>query len=197
MEFENVITAEECMDVMKEYFHNFVSVDWYGKKLEIMKVIPYPVMLNSVRHIVAASFDEDGNYDAAAFEIALMGCIVSAYTNVYVPANVDEANWLLYGSDLVDIVYKTADADQLMDIRVAAESEIEHLLNTNAKMVNAAAEKIVTAVNEFSGAFSGLFDGVSQEDITNLMSAFANGSIDEEKIMNAYIKHKEQVSANA
>lgn len=191
MKKKNVISAKECMAVMKENFDNEMSIDWHGITVEVKKVIPYADMLAFVEMVFAACFADGGKYMPERFDMVFNACIVGTYTNITLPKDADDVYSILFNSDLIGMVMGIVNNQQIDSIRRAAERKIAHKLRTNENEINAAINKTVESIANLSSAVGDLFDGVTNEDIANVMSAIGNGKIDEEKLMEAYIKYKQ------
>lgn len=197
MSNKNVITAEECMKIMKEHFDNETTVEWCDHKITVKNTISFSDYKWIVSKVVDQSFDADGEYTPECKDISLNACLIAAYTNIGLSEDPEIANSIIYGTDIVDVIERIADKRQICSIKSAIDEKIKELVAANMAQFQNGVDKVVRAMSALSESFGDLFDGISRDDIEAVTNAISNGVISEEKLMNAYIANSERTISKA
>lgn len=192
---KSIISAKKCMDIVKNDFNDKVAIDWHGVSIDVKKNISFDDMHKIVIGAVEACFNESGEYLPEVKEFFINAAIVSFYTNIELPKDTADCYMFVAASDIINAIESIANMNQITDIRRSVNDKLEYFVNTNIKAINSGINKVTDGITSIAESFSGLFDGVTNEDIANVMSAFADGKIDEEKLMNAYITSKSAIES--
>lgn len=196
MENKNVISCKDLIKFMNEKNKNTVIIKSCGQDIEVTPVLPLDVYSNCVDRIVEMLYDESGNYMPEFKDFFIRIVILFAYTNVDFPDDFDEIfrdlYELVYTTKLYDDVYKVVDKRQYETILEAVNSRIEYNNNNNISRVNHELVMMVDGLKSIGKQMQDIVGSISEEDVQNLMSAINNSSIDEEKLMKAYINNKKE-----
>ena len=123
-------------------------------------------------------------------DFAIKGNILTKYANLTMPENLEHRYDLIYQTDIVDEVCKRINRAQLQEVISSISKKIDYLCSVNASVVQQKLNELVIAFEGMQKQTASLFDNVSNEDIEKLIGAVSGGSISEEKIVEAYMKHK-------
>lgn len=177
--------------IAKETFNNNVETfEWYGTDIVIKHSIGLSDVLEFVNNVVESCFGESGNFIPEVMDFAIKGNILTKYANLTMPENLEHRYDLIYQTDIVDEVCKRINRAQLQEVISSISKKIDYLCSVNASVVQQKLSELVIAFEGMQKQTASLFDNVSNEDIEKLIGAVSGGSISEEKIVEAYMKHK-------
>ena len=177
--------------IAKETFNNNIETfEWYGADIVIKHSIGLSDVLEFVNNVVESCFGESGNFIPEVMDFAIKGNILTKYANLTMPENLEHRYDLIYQTDIVDEVCKRINRAQLQEVISSISKKIDYLCSVNASMVQQKLNELVIAFEGMQKQTASLFDNVSNEDIEKLIGAVSGGSISEEKIVEAYMKHK-------
>ena len=177
------ITAEEIEAAMKDYEPETTTVEWRGLKVVVKKTISFSEAARIVEIVTATCFDPEGEFLPICRDFMWAHEIINAYTNIELPEDAESCVAIMYDADLFDIVISQIDASQYGDMWGALLANIKHKLSTEALALKKSVQEMLDGVSRISEAFK----GVSPDDITGVLGAFANGGIDESRIVNAIL----------
>lgn len=182
------IAYETIQEAINDHCPRVELLDWYGITITVQKIVSFKKMSEIVQRVAAACFgQEDGSYMPEVMNTALRLCVFEAYTNIELPDDMDEQNFLIFGSGLWDYVTALIDADQLGTIELAINRRVKARLDTNRAEFEHAVNTVVESIAALSEQMSGLMDGVTPEDIRTMISAIGENGIDEAKIVQAVV----------
>lgn len=177
--------------IAKETFNNNVETfEWYGTDIVIKHSIGLSDVLEFVNNVVESCFGESENFIPEVMDFAIKGNILTKYANLTMPENLEHRYDLIYQTDIVDEVCKRINRAQLQEVISSISKKIDYLCSVNASVVQQKLNELVIAFEGMQKQTASLFDNVSNEDIEKLIGAVSGGSISEEKIVEAYMKHK-------
>lgn len=196
---EKMISIEKMDDIMNDYFPATETVDFHGQELVITKVIAPEDMFELVRQIADGCFAPDGTYAPEVFDLLLRAGIVTEYSNVRLPQNVDHMSRILYGTDLYDTVIAHISAGQYNAAYDAVWERINARNDANRVLFESEIQQAVGMIQNLGDQISQVFSGLTQEDIQSLVAAIGTGGIDEEKLVHAVVteqnKQREEKSS--
>lgn len=172
----------------KEYYHNEAIIRWHEVEVRVKYMLPLTEMLAFVDDVVDSCFHDGLGYMPEVKDFAIKSNILTRYANFSMPESLEHRYQMVYGSDIVDFVCTAINTTQLQEIVSAINSKIRFLCDSKAAAIETRVNDIITALEEMRDKTMDIFNGVSQEDLKNIMSAIANGSLDEQKIVQAYLK---------
>lgn len=146
--------------------------------------------------IANACFTLDGTFIPQAKDFAVRDGILTRYANFTMPSDTEKQYELLYATDAVDVVMEEIDMEQLEGIIDAADRKIDYLCDTNVREVSAKLETVLKTFEEMGTAVERMFGGMTPEDMQKMLGAIGQaGQLDEEKIVEAYMKQRGMESA--
>ena len=199
MEEIKILKAEEIIAADIEHREPVISLDFFGKPVTVLRSIPMADEIELVRSVVDASFNrETGEYLPESRYFTARAGILALFTNIELPEDTGMLALLLYQTDIFAAVEGLlADEPQYIDILAAIQARIDVILDANRKAFEHSLSDAVTAVNGMAESISGLFDGVTKEDLGNLLEAVNNGAVDEEKLVSAVVKEQNRLRVEA
>lgn len=187
------ISISAIEKVMKEEFSNVATVDWHGNQLIVQRTLPLQDMLMFVSTVVDSCFNKTtSEFIPEAKDFALMNCIVEFYANVRLPESMERRYDLLYRTDLIRAILDNVNDHQFNEMVVAINAKVRNRADSNAEKILRQFASTQERFEELAEQVSELFSGVTNEDLTKLAGAVADGSIDEEKIVRIVMEQQEE-----
>ena len=91
-------------------------------------------------------------------------------------------------TDAVDAVCAAIDGTQLQEIVNSINSKIRFLCDSKATMIQERINDVLSTMEEMRDNTKSIFDGITQDDLKNLMGAITSNGLDEQKLVQAYIE---------
>lgn len=182
--------------IAKERFPDTITEQWYDVEVIITPHISFTSMLEFVDEVSGSCFQDDGRFVPEAMDFVFRSNILKRYANFNLPDKLEHRYELVYRTDAVDFVCEHIDKSQLQEIASAANRKIDYMCDTNTSAVQKRMDEIALSFEKLLKSFEEMFSGVSHDDVSALIGALAkNGGIDEDKLVAAYLSHRETDSA--
>lgn len=173
------------------------NIVWNGLEITINKTLSLTDMMTFVDNVTKMCFTEtDGTYLPEIKDFAIKSCVLEMYANFSLPEGASERYALIYSTNVVDAVLNHVNRAQFNEIIESINDKLDNLAQANIEMINRQMDALYTAFDNLQKQLSGMFEGVSSDDVTNLFSAISGGMIDEEKLIKAYIKQSASPSVS-
>lgn len=186
------ISVNAFENVMKETYEPTVTFDWNGVEVTVKKTLSLREMLELVDGVVKSCFSSETNaYLPEIRDFATKVCILEKYANFTMPSNVEAQYALVYCTDAVERVLEHVNAGQFNDIDYAISKKVDNLAQANIEAVNRQMNELYNSFDNLQNQLVGLFDGVNNADIQAVAGALANGTLDEERLVKAYMNQTE------
>lgn len=140
--------------------------------------------------VVQSCFQRNGAYVPEVLDFAIKSNIISKYTNVSMPDNLEHRYAILYNSDLVDFVCQHINMQQLQEMVNSINRKLAYMCDTNTVSVQNRLNDLISAFETMQEKTEAMFGDVTPDDMTRLVGAIGDGALTEEKIVEAYMKHK-------
>lgn len=188
---EKKISIEKMDEIIRDYYPDTETVDFHGQELVVSRTIPFRTEIELVNSVIDACFDEEtGAYLPEYLDFAMTSCIVAAFTNVRLPQDAEHRHRILYGTNLMEFVEPHISETQICAIECAIRAGIRARNDANVALFESRMNEASRTMLELSEKIAGIFDGVSKEDISAVLNAVGNGTIDEEKIARAVVREQ-------
>lgn len=184
----SVNAFEKVMDEIP----NEVTFEWMGLEVRCKKVLPLADMIAFVEFVTSACFSDSGDYLPEARELAFGIAVLERYANFTLPKNTASKYDLIYRTQAVEAVLEHVDQKQISDIENAIYSKIQYRLQVEKDVLRSQMTELYSTVEKMTEAMEGMFEGVDPGEFTALAEAISDGSIDEKKIVEAYLKRAEE-----
>lgn len=190
---KNNMISISSMDKIMKNIEESVTIDFYGEELIIKKYLSFDEMIKFVNEIVNGCFDgEQGIYMPEVKDFLTDINTVLYYSNVRLPEDIRHRYDILIKTDLVEIIKQSIDYGQYDSMMYAISEKIDSRLNINEQLFNNKISIAMSSIETLTNNIKDLFDGIDADDIKNLLNALNNNAFDEEKLVEAYMKSKEQ-----
>ena len=190
------ISFEKIEEVMNDHFPLTDSIDWHNIEIEFMSCIPFAAASKLIQDVADACFTDDGDYMPEVMNFALRAGVIGLYTNIELPTDADAMNRLLFGTDLWDRVTLVIDEAQLGMIEQSINRRIKARLDTNKAEFERGVRQVLDGMAQLADQMNGLFDGVSNDDLKNMITAIGENGIDEGKLVQAVVAEQNKTRDN-
>ena len=182
------ISVNAFEKAMKDTYTPTETFDWNGIEVTVKKNLSLKEMLEFVDIVVKSCFTKDTNaYMPEIKDFATKVCILEKYANFTMPRNVETQYTLIYHTDAVERVLGYVNPQQFNEICVAIAKKVENLAQANIEAVTKQMNELYASLDNMQTQFSKVFDGIDEESISEIVNAFGNGVIDEEKLAKAVL----------
>lgn len=189
MKTSNKVSVGDFEKVYKRT-ENTVAAQWEGIDVEITKTLSLDSMMEFVHNVTESCFTEDGDYLPEVRDFLVWRNVLERYANFRLPENLAKSYDFIYGTDAVEFVLDHVNCKQFNEMMHAVEEKIQFRLDTMADSVRAKLNEFVDGLNALQEQTKDLFGSLSEEDMQKLAAAVADGGVDEEKLVAAYISQQ-------
>lgn len=187
---EKKVSISAVDNIIGERFLNVVTEQWYDVEVKMRRSLPFTEVLAFVDDVVQSCFQRNGAYVPEVLDFAIKSNIISKYTNVSMPDNLEHRYAILYNSDLVDFVCQHINMQQLQEMVNSINRKLTYMCDTNTVSVQNRLNDLISAFETMQEKTEAMFGDVTPDDMTRLVGAIGDGALTEEKIVEAYMKHK-------
>lgn len=194
---EKKVSIRAVDNIIGERFLNVVKEQWYDVEVKMRRSLPFTEVLAFVDDVVQSCFQRNGAYVPEVLDFAIKSNIISKYTNVSMPDNLGHRYAILYNSDLVDFVCQHINMQQLQEMVNSINRKLAYMCDTNTVSVQNRLNDLISAFETMQEKTEAMFSDVTPDDMTRLVGAIGDGALTEEKIVEAYMKHKNMTNDKA
>lgn len=181
------VTKKLVKEVMSGYEPK--EVEWKGITFKADYSIDMPKVIEIVKIVTSCCFTEDGEYFYEIAKGLYRFYIVNSYTNLKL-MNFEDTYMMLMQTDLWDTILANVNKEQVEDIWTAIELKFHNIMDFNAKNVEREINNAVASLSQLSEQTVGMFDGINLTEFSAMVGELSEKDLDEEKLMQAYLKHK-------
>lgn len=185
---EKKVSIRTMDEVAGERFINETTEQWYGTDIHIRRSLPFTEALSFVDEVVSSCFQTNYGFMPELIDFAIKRNILKRYTNISLPEKLEHSYKIIYTTDIIDFVCKHINMKQVDELVVAIDRKVAHMCNAHVAEARRQTDEIVSGFNQIYEKISGLFDGVTRDDMTKLLGAIENGSVSEDKIVKSYLE---------
>ena len=183
--------------IAKEQFQNEATIEWHDAQLRVKYALSLTDMLAFVDDVVGSCFHDKLGYLPEVKDFAIKTNILSRYANFSLPDNLEHRYQLVYMTDAVDAVCAAIDGTQLQEIFNSINDKIRFLCDSKATMIQERINDVLNTMEKMRDNTKSIFDGITQNDLKNLMGAITSNGLDEQKLVQAYIEQSKSKDEQA
>lgn len=191
---EKKVSITSFDKIAKEHFQNEKLIQWYGVDVRVKRTLPITDMLAFVDDVVTSCFHDKLGFMPEVKDFLIKSNILTRYANFAMPDNLERRYQMIYGTDAVDAVCAAIDPTQLQEIVNAINSKIRFLCDSKATLIQQRINDVLDVMEEMRNNTRDIFDGLSQDDLKNLVNAISKNGLDEQKLVRAILKQSEENS---
>lgn len=183
--------------IVKEHFQNEATIQWHEAEVRVKRTLSLKEMLSFVDEVVGSCFHDELGYMPEVKDFAIKSNILTRYANFSVPDNLEHRYQMVYGTDAVDAVCAVIDTTQLQEIVNSINDKIRFLCDSKATMIQERINDVLNTMEKMRDNTKSIFDGITQNDLKNLMGAITSNGLDEQKLVQAYIEQSKSKDEQA
>lgn len=167
-------------------------VSFNGLDIEVKRFASYEEVEWIIESVANACFSESGGFRPEARYVAMRIAVLAIYTNLTIPRSLEKRYEMACKYGVFEAVANSIDANQLdmidMSVKMITDLRARSAINDVVKSANEASYSMKQLVEKMDTQLLSAFDGLTSDDINNMIKAMSGGSIDEEKIVRAYME---------
>lgn len=184
------ISAAAFDKIMRDTGTAVKNVEWNGIEITIRRTLSLKDMLTFVDSVTKSCFlDENNSYMPELKVFAIKCCVLELYANFALPANVERRYNLIYNTDAFDVVLQHINIKQLNEIIDAISDKTDNMAHENVEAMRKQIYDMYSSLNDLQKQLSDVFSDINAKDVSRFIGAVAEGRLDEEKLVQAYMKH--------
>ena len=177
-------------------FENTKTINWNGIQLNVKRYISLAEMLEFVDYVTKMCFGDNNEYRPELKDMAIKICTLEKFAGVVLPEDVSKTYDIIYGTDIVRVVYDAIDPEQIAEIVHAIDVKVANTARANIERVNAELDKINKRFEDIQASIEKVFSNVSPEDITAMLKSIPDiANIDEGDFIQKYIENTKAADA--
>ncbi len=193
---EKKISVNTFEKIMKEHFTPVVTVRWHEADITVKRSLSLMEMLKFAQSVAESCFDETRGFVPELADFVIRSNIMEMYGNFRLPEELEKRYELLYNTDAVETVTENVNRQQLQELVDAIDRKIRYMCDTRVNDLSIRFRQVAEALEAMSKSAGEIFEGVTADDLRKLIGAVGeHGKTDEEKIVEAVLKHKASAPA--
>ena len=157
--------------------------------MQVKKMIGYSDFVSAVNSIANGCFNEEtGEVLYEVVDFIERAEVIERYTDYQLPDDIDEAFDVIYGTNVYEQACGVINEGQLIRLFAAAEAKMEAMEKRANAELTSGIQNAVAKFEQLSEQMETAFGGVTPEQVNGVFSAMADGTFDEEKIVDAVMK---------
>lgn len=117
----NKITANQLMHIAGVSAKQYKKVPWHTTTITVRQLLPAKECYGLIGDILNDCKSPNGEFIIELLDFSIRTHIISAYAFVSLPENPDDLYYLVYASDLYDVVCSTINQSQFEMIKYSIE----------------------------------------------------------------------------
>ena len=93
-------------------------------------------------------------------------------------------------TDITSVILDHVNYKVYEELVGCVKEKVDYKVKLHISSIQEQSEKLLSSVEEMITKFESVFGSISPDGVTDMLKAFSGGSIDEEKIVEAYMKNK-------
>ena len=183
----SINALEKCVE---ESAPSVVNIEWRGLDVTVSRRLGFADMMKFVDGVVNLCFSDDGTYLPEIMDFAIRCNVLEMYANFTLPSNIEKRYELVYACDAYSAIMGAIDRNQFDVMMRAIEDKADNRAQANIEAINRQMNELYAAFENLESRLSTVFDGIDGDTMKQLIGAMSNGSLDETKLMNAYMESK-------
>ena len=175
----------------KAAYEPTTTVKWGDIEIVVTRTLPLSKVMQIVSDTVELCFTDDGEYMPEIKDFAIRKFLLEEYGNFRLPENTSLQYELLYTTNACEVVRNEINDRQFIVVVDSIERRISHRLSVDTSRVNQQMESLYSEFAKLESLLSNVFEGIGADTMTGLINTLQNGKFDEDKLVDAVLKHKE------
>lgn len=189
------ISVNAFEQAVKDNYENETTISWRGIDIIVRRTLPLNDVIAFTQIVAKNCFEsESKEYIPEVRDFLFKRNIIDFYTNLTLPTNIGKSYELIYCSDIIDTLTTAINQAQLAELDAAIDKKIRNIADARTEAILKEIEQAYGALEQVQGQMESIVGDINANDLSKLTQFLANGNIDEEKLVKAYmsIKHSEE-----
>ena len=126
MSVGKTLSANELRHITNLSRRQYKKIPWHTAEILVRDTLGLRDYLNTVNSILKDCQSDDGTYKYELIDFATRANVVAAYALIEMPKSPEEMYFLLYGSDLYELITSVVNRAQLQSIYDAVSFSLEY-----------------------------------------------------------------------
>lgn len=179
------ITFDAFVEGLGEYYSPTTVVHWNGIDITVKKALSVEETMQFVHNVTDMCFSEDGEYHPEIMDFAIRCEIMTRYANFDLPNDISKRHWMVYASDVVEVIGSHINIEQFSQIRESILRKLSYMCNSDVVATRAKWDEVYTVIKRLEEQFTEMLGGISEENVKTAISALNDG-VDPAAIAQAY-----------
>ena len=193
---EKKISVSELEKAIGDIRPAQTEIEWNGLKILVKDMLTLEEMMSFVEAASDLCFGEGDAYRPEVREFGIRYNIIGMYTNLRLPESTEKTYQIVYTDGLIDSILQNVNREQYEDILCAIDLKVRERVQYNHATAKKETEELIRSVAAAVETFGTIFDGVDSDQIHTIVAAMAEGGVDEEKIVKAYMNARRDVETH-
>lgn len=183
------ISINAFENVMKERYIPVETINWHGLEITVTKTLSFKDMMEFADAVSKLCFTADTHaYIPEVKDFAIRKLVLEKYANFTMPQNISNQYALIYQTDAFEAVLDVINLKQYNELINGIDKKLDILAKANIEAINKQMSELYGTIENLTENLSSIFSGVESADMDNILKAFSNGGMTEEKIVQAYLE---------
>ena len=166
------------------------TIEWNGININVKDKLSIPDVSRFVAIASDICFTNSGDYLPEVYNYALYVATITVFTDFKLPESVEEQYNLIMYTDITSVILDHVNYKIYEELVGCVKEKVDYKVKLHISSIQEQSEKLLSSVEEMITKFESIFGSISPDGITDMIKAFSGGGVDEEKIMEAYMKNK-------
>lgn len=180
------LTYEDFEKLINENTAHGVEIIW--KSIPI-RVTPHLTMAKMMEFVGTASsmcFSSDGEYLPEVLDFAIQSNVVSMYTDMELPDDLEQRYALTVHTDLVATIMEFIDQYQFREMTKAIDRKLRYLSDSDVAKARSDIMHLFDMFEQMQEKMAGAMEVLASDDISKIASAVSGDGFDMDKLVKAY-----------
>lgn len=184
--------AENNLDTIIKNTLVSTKIEWNGININIKNMISIGEMMNFERTAVETCFVTEDEFIPSVASFQFNSCVLRFYTDLPYPEDLDDALYLIYGTDIMEVVYQYVNIDQIKCLEDACTKKFEYKCDAYTITSKLRVNNLINSFDSLASTIGTMSDKVESSNFKKVLDSISEGVIDEKKLVDAFIENKEE-----
>lgn len=189
---KSTISIDDFTKAIESEYQPVTEVEWRGLTFQVKHHLSLADMMEFTSSVVNSCFVVgSGEYIPEVKDFTTRCAILEYYAGIKLPRNIEAKCDLVYSSDIISCIVQHVDGAQFNSMCAAIDKKIDNIAQSNIEALNKQIEEVVAGFKDLETKLSDIFSGIDNDTISKVAGAIADGSFDENKLVEAFNKNTE------
>lgn len=124
-----IISSDELLNIVRDITNDFVTIRWRNKSINVRKLLSYKEETDLIKRILmCCSYidKDDASFIPELFDMSFRSNIISAYSTIELPDDLEKQHMILYGTDLYNCILSVVNKAQIAAIEYTVKYYLDY-----------------------------------------------------------------------